>query len=80
MLFVCNSLGEQIGNGVIATISLCLGGGLLWASRTSKIKVMRFGFHLVRGKEAKLASAIFAVWFLLVGVVVLIATLFHLEC
>lgn len=80
MLFVCHNFGEHIAGVVLATILLSVSGGLLWASRTGKLKVMRVSGYLARGKEAKLAAAIFAAWFLFVGTLTLIATIFHLEC
>lgn len=80
MLQHCISFGGRVWAIILSVIIVCLGGWLLAYSRAGKLKSMNCAGVLVKGEDAKLCSTIFAIALLLIGVFILLAMVFKLDC
>lgn len=79
-LLACNSLGERVGLTVASLVILFFGVWVLRRARAGKIRATRlFGFWQT-GEDAKFWTTVCAAVVILLGAVVLTATLLGLDC
>lgn len=80
VFLACNSLGVRIWEIILSFLLLFFGGWFLNRSRTGKINAVRVFGHNVIGEDAKLASTVFAIILLFLGVLIFLAAVLKLDC
>ncbi len=78
---MCNSTAVRTFEILFSSLLICISTWVLWLSQRGKIKGIAFPrYFWLTGKDAKLASSVLAIFFILAGIFVLLSALLGLDC
>lgn len=78
---MCNSPNLRTFEVIFALLMICTSSWVLWRSRQGKIRGLYFPRYIwIKGKEARVASSLLAIGFILLGIFVLLSAVLYLDC